>query len=116
MAADRGIYIDQSQSMNLHFKSDVTLDQIGSAFFDAYEMGLKSGVYYCRTQAKVTAKKEREEPKKKQDESFGDMTYHFPEKEEEEEEDQTADEQTPPEEVFVCSREARAAGCLACGS
>lgn len=116
MAADRGIYIDQSQSMNLHFKSDVTLDQIGSAFFDAYEMGLKSGVYYCRTQAKVTAKKEREEPKKKQDESFGDMTYHFPEKDEKEEEDQTADEQTPPEEVFVCSREARAAGCLACGS
>tara|TARA_Y100001963_G_scaffold158554_1_gene258619 strand:- start:113 stop:2449 length:2337 start_codon:yes stop_codon:yes gene_type:complete len=56
MAADRGAYICQSQSMNL-FMSDVNVGKLNSAHFYAWQKGLKTGMYYLRTQSKATALK-----------------------------------------------------------
>jgi len=56
LAADRGAYICQSQSMNL-FIPDVTLGKLNSAHFYGWKKGLKTGMYYLRTQSKATALK-----------------------------------------------------------
>ena len=56
MAADRGIYICQSQSMNL-FMPDVTIGKLNSAHFYGWKKGLKTGMYYLRTQSKASALK-----------------------------------------------------------
>ena len=56
MAADRGIYICQSQSMNL-FVPDVNVGKLNSALFYGWEKGLKTGMYYLRTQSKAKALK-----------------------------------------------------------
>lgn len=50
MAADRSPYVDQSQSMNL-FIRDCTLSKMTSMHFYAWKKGLKTGMYYLRTQA-----------------------------------------------------------------
>lgn len=49
MAADRGRYICQSQSMNL-FLASPTTNQITSMLYYAWKKGLKTGAYYLRTQ------------------------------------------------------------------
>lgn len=50
MAADRGAFICQSQSMNLFFQ-DVNAAKLTSALFHAWKKGLKTGSYYIRTKA-----------------------------------------------------------------
>jgi len=50
MAADRGAYIDQSQSLNL-FMQNPNFGKITSMHFYAWKKGLKTGMYYLRTQA-----------------------------------------------------------------
>ena len=50
MAADRGAFIDQSQSLNIHMK-DPTMGKITSMHFTGWKLGLKTGMYYLRTQA-----------------------------------------------------------------
>ncbi|QPG74929.1 hypothetical protein FOA43_002267 [Brettanomyces nanus] len=50
MAADRAPYIDQSQSMNL-FLENCSMSKMTSMHFYAWEKGLKTGIYYLRTQA-----------------------------------------------------------------
>ena len=50
MAADRGAFVDQSQSMNIHMK-DPTAAKISSMHFYGWKAGLKTGMYYLRTQA-----------------------------------------------------------------
>ncbi|KAL5596512.1 hypothetical protein BROUX41_006737 [Berkeleyomyces rouxiae] len=50
MAADRGAFIDQSQSLNIHMK-DPTMGKITSMHFAGWKLGLKTGMYYLRTQA-----------------------------------------------------------------
>jgi len=52
MAADRGRFIDQSQSMNLFMESP-TVSKISSMHFYAWEAGLKTGMYYLRSKAKA---------------------------------------------------------------
>merc|ERR1712194_173219 len=54
MAADRGIYIDQSQSLNIHMV-DATTAKLSSMHFHAWQLGLKTGMYYLRTKAAVDA-------------------------------------------------------------
>ncbi len=61
MAADRGGFVDQSQSMNIHMK-DPSASKISSMHFYGWKTGLKTGMYYLRTQAardaiKFTVKK-----------------------------------------------------------
>ena len=50
MAADRGAYIDQSQSLNIHMK-EPTMGKITSMHFAGWKLGLKTGMYYLRTMA-----------------------------------------------------------------
>lgn len=54
MAADRGAYIDQSQSFNVHM-SDPNLGKLTSLHFHAWKKGLKTGMYYLRTRAAADA-------------------------------------------------------------
>lgn len=51
MAADRGAFIDQSQSMNLWI-SNPTIGKLTSMHFNGWELGLKTGMYYLRRQTK----------------------------------------------------------------
>ena len=52
MAADRGRFIDQSQSMNLFMESP-TLSKMSSMHMYAWKSGLKTGMYYLRSKAKA---------------------------------------------------------------
>jgi ribonucleoside-diphosphate reductase alpha chain len=65
MAADRGAYIDQSQSLNIHME-DTNFGKLSSLHFAAWKLGLKTGMYYLRTRPAVDAIKFtiKETPKK----------------------------------------------------
>jgi len=52
MAADRGVFVDQSQSMNLFVESP-TLSKLSSMHMYAWKSGLKTGMYYLRSKAKA---------------------------------------------------------------
>ena len=54
MAADRGAYIDQSQSLNLFLKAP-TFSQLSSMHFYGWKKGLKTGMYYLRSQPATEA-------------------------------------------------------------
>jgi ribonucleoside-diphosphate reductase alpha chain len=54
MAADRGKFICQSQSLNI-FIRDVNTAKLTSAHFHAWRSGLKTGMYYLRTEAASSA-------------------------------------------------------------
>lgn len=54
MAADRGAYIDQSQSLNIHMV-DATTAKLSSMHFHGWQIGLKTGMYYLRTKAAADA-------------------------------------------------------------
>lgn len=56
MAADRGAFICQSQSLNL-FVADPTYAKLTSMHFYSWKKGLKTGIYYLRTRAPVMAQK-----------------------------------------------------------
>lgn len=67
MAADRGAYICQSQSLNVHIQ-DPNFGKLTSMHFYAWKKGLKTGMYYLRTKAAADAikftvqKQQKEEP------------------------------------------------------
>ncbi len=63
MAADRGPYICQSQSLNL-FLGDPDYRKLTSMHFYAWRKGLKTGIYYLRTRAVASAQKFTVEPVK----------------------------------------------------
>lgn len=93
MAADRGAFICQSQSLNL-FVENPNFAKLSSMHFYTWKQGLKTGMYYLRTKAAVDAIK---------------FTVTKPEQ-----------NIAPPPEVeevspdkFVCTLEE---GCLTCGS
>ena len=54
MAADRGAFICQSQSLNL-FIQDANFAKLTSMHFYAWKKGLKTGMYYLRTKSAVDA-------------------------------------------------------------
>ncbi|KAL9229678.1 hypothetical protein vseg_005118 [Gypsophila vaccaria] len=54
MAVDRGCYIDQSQSLNIHMDQANT-GKLTSLHFHAWSKGLKTGMYYLRTRAAADA-------------------------------------------------------------
>jgi len=64
LAADRQVYIDQAQSLNLFFRPDVHIKYIHAIHFMAWKKGLKT-LYYCRSEKigkadKVSKKIQRE--------------------------------------------------------
>jgi ribonucleotide reductase alpha subunit len=62
MAADRGAFIDQSQSLNL-FIEDPDYKKLTSMHFYSWQKGLKCGVYYLRTRPKSNVQKFTIDPK-----------------------------------------------------
>ena len=64
MAADRGAYICQSQSLNLWIE-DPTYSALTSMHFYAWSKGLKTGIYYLRRRGRHHAQQFTIEPEKK---------------------------------------------------
>uniref|UniRef100_A0A6C0D7E4 ribonucleoside-diphosphate reductase n=1 Tax=viral metagenome TaxID=1070528 RepID=A0A6C0D7E4_9ZZZZ len=62
MAADRGAFICQSQSLNL-FMADPNYAKLTSMHFYGWKKGLKTGCYYLRTKAPVAAQKFTVDPR-----------------------------------------------------
>ncbi|NXD32185.1 RIR1 reductase, partial [Spelaeornis formosus] len=54
LAADRGAFIDQSQSLNIHL-SNPSFSQLTSMHFYGWKRGLKTGMYYLRTKPSANA-------------------------------------------------------------
>lgn len=54
MAADRGAFIDQSQSFNV-FVAEPNFAKLTSMHFYAWKKGLKTGMYYLRSRPAVDA-------------------------------------------------------------
>jgi ribonucleoside-diphosphate reductase alpha subunit len=63
MAADRGAFICQSQSLNL-WQEDPNYNSLTSMHFYAWSKGLKTGIYYLRRRGKHKAQQFTIEPKK----------------------------------------------------
>jgi len=53
-AADRGAFIDQSQSLNIHI-ADPNFGKMSSMHFYGWKLGLKTGMYYLRTKPAAQA-------------------------------------------------------------
>lgn len=79
MAADRGAFIDQSQSLNI-FVAEPNFGKLTSMHFYGWKKGLKTGMYYLRTRPAVDAIKftvdelSLREYRKKAEENEADMT------------------------------------------
>ena len=54
MSADRGAFICQSQSLNVHI-ADPNFAKLSSMHFYGWQVGLKTGMYYLRTKAAASA-------------------------------------------------------------
>jgi ribonucleoside-diphosphate reductase alpha subunit len=63
MSADRGVFVCQSQSLNLWIE-DPNYNILTSMHFHSWERGLKTGMYYLRRKARHQAQKFTLEPKK----------------------------------------------------
>ena len=110
MAATRGAFICQSQSLNL-FVADPSYAKLTSMHFYAWKKGLKTGCYYLRTKASVTAQKFTVDPKFLVSDSHSTITVAKPNRAELL--DRLAKEY---EEEQAKAREAAAngEGCLSC--
>ena len=72
MAADRGAFICQSQSLNL-WVEDPTYNSLTSMHFYSWKKGLKTGIYYLRRKAKHQAQQFTIEPVSNVDEEKDDI-------------------------------------------
>jgi ribonucleoside-diphosphate reductase alpha chain len=61
MSADRGNYIDQTQSLNL-FIQEPNYNNLTSMYFYGWQKGLKTGLYYLRRRSTVKAQQFTIEP------------------------------------------------------
>jgi ribonucleotide reductase alpha subunit len=71
MAADRGAFICQSQSLNLWLE-DPNYNTLTSMHFYSWKMGLKTGIYYLRRKAKHQAQQFTVEPEKRTNQEEND--------------------------------------------
>ena len=112
MSADRGAFIDQSQSLNLFVESP-NMGKLTSMHFYAWKKGLKTGMYYLRTKAASSAikftvkKKEEKTPQKEVFSEISDKKLEkaFPE----------PVKSFTEEEILACSID-NPDDCEACGS
>ncbi len=72
MAGDRGAYIDQSQSLNIHMV-DANPAKVTSMHFYGWRQGLKTGMYYLRTKAAADAIQFTVEAAVKDDQTVGGL-------------------------------------------
>ena len=135
MAAARGAFICQSQSLNL-FVADSTYAKLTSMHFYSWKKGLKTGCYYLRTKAPVTAQKFTVDPRLLAAITTATSSAAGTEEEDEspynsDSEDSSSEEEEPqmtPEEKKRAERaalleklakefeEEQAKGCVACSS
>jgi len=106
MAADRGAFIDQSQSLNIFMESP-TFARMTSLHFYAWEKGLKTGMYYLRSKAGADAVQF----------TVDKNATSIPATQAEPSENETVSEEINPEVVsqLSCSLD-NPEGCEACGS
>lgn len=116
LAAGRGPYVDQGQSMNLFFECEDSKSlkelpkKLNASLIYAHDKGLKNGIYYCRSNAAAVANTENSIVQKKNDMDvsfFGDMTYRGAPTENEKKQEAEANSN------MVCTRKE---GCFSCGS
>jgi len=100
MAADRGAYVDQSQSMNIHMV-DANPAKVTSMHFYGWKQGLKTGMYYLRTKAAADAIQFTVEAKKGEDQTVGGLA--------------DSAEEISSLEAIACSLDTPD-DCLSCGS
>ncbi len=88
MAADRGPFICQSQSMNVHI-AEPNAAKLTSMHFWAWKLGLKTGMYYLRTRPKADAIKftvDQQQLEKDRSKSKKGMPQDQPQRDEEDDE------------------------------
>jgi ribonucleoside-diphosphate reductase alpha chain len=100
MAADRGAYIDQSQSLNIHMV-DANPAKVTSMHFYGWRQGLKTGMYYLRTKAAADAIQFTLESKVKDDQTVSGLAERA--------------EDVDSLEAIACSLDSPD-DCLMCGS
>ena len=71
MSADRGVFICQSQSLNL-WMEDPNYNSLTSMHFYSWTKGLKTGIYYLRRRGKHQAQQFTIEPEKRTGDANGD--------------------------------------------
>jgi len=104
MAADRGAYIDQSQSFNV-FMAEPTTAKLTSLHFYTWKKGLKTGMYYLRTKPAAQAIQFTVDPKVLVQKQLQQQRNNAVDEEE------TAGK--IPKKVWVCKKEE---GCFMCSS
>lgn len=110
MSADRGAFICQSQSLNIHL-IDANFGKMTSMHFYAWKKGLKTGMYYLRTKAatdaiKFTVSKEEESVPKKQQAVVATGAGH---------QESIEDQKSFNQQAMQCSLD-DPEGCEMCGS
>ena len=100
MSADRGAYVDQSQSLNIHMV-DANPAKVTSMHFYGWKQGLKTGMYYLRTKAAADAIQFTVEAKKAEDQTVGGLAERA--------------EDISSLEAIACSLDTPD-DCLSCGS
>lgn len=104
MAADRGQYICQSQSLNI-FMEDPDFKKLTSLHFYNWQLGLKTSSYYLRTRPRASAIQFTIDPKLKANQQ----------QQQEAQPNDEANENTPLPSNFVCTPNEDGV-CLMCGS
>ena len=111
MAADRGAFIDQSQSLNVHI-AQPNFAKLSSMHFYGWQAGLKTGMYYLRTKAAASAiqftvdkTKLKSETKEKQEEPIKEIMN----------EEEVAKKKEENMAALMCSLQNKD-DCLMCGS
>jgi ribonucleoside-diphosphate reductase alpha chain len=122
MAAARGAFIDQSQSLNL-FVADPTYSKLTSMHFYAWKAGLKTGCYYLRSKAPVVAQQFTVDPRLLSAISSGGQVAEIVSDSEDDDDDSDEEKEkvvtTAEARKLLLERlaaEADAEGCLSCGS
>jgi ribonucleoside-diphosphate reductase alpha chain len=115
MAADRGAYICQSQSLNL-FVQDPNFAKLSSMHFYGWKAGLKTGMYYMRTKAAADAIKFTVEKEVKEiPEVLGNEDVLIMERQQQISAERQALLEKEKEDQISCSLD-NPEGCEACGS
>ena len=118
MAASRGPFICQSQSMNL-FVEDATYSKLSSMHFYGWKKGLKTGSYYLHTRAGVDAQQFTIDPRLQKEVAQQTKQVLSPEQEKKEKRKQLLDQLAREYEESVAQAKVDAengTGCMMCSS
>jgi len=107
MAADRGAFIDQSQSLNIHI-AEPNYGKLTSMHFYAWKLGLKTGMYYLRSKPAASAIQFTVDKTKLKKAVGNGESAPTPN-------DKREDDQRRNREAMVCSLQNKD-DCLMCGS